>query len=47
MVRTFYCDYDLMYPADGLDDDLLISMVNNFFLAADWYTDYLLGEGAI
>ena len=47
MARTFYCDYDLMYSDAGIDDDLLIALIEEFFSAADWYTDYLIGEGAM
>lgn len=47
MSRTFYADYDLLYPSSGLDADFLASFLEEFFLAADIFTDYLIGEGAL
>ena len=47
MYRTFYCDYDLYYGEDGLDDALFVSIMQTFFEQADIYTDYLIGEDAI
>ena len=45
--RTFYADYDFLYPSSGLDADFLASFLEEFFLAADIFTDYLIGEGAL
>lgn len=47
LLRTFYADYDLFYPEAGVDNELLIRIVEEFLIKADIYTDYLVGEGAI
>ena len=47
MSRIFCCDYDLYYPASGLDDAFFVSIMEAFFAQAGFLTDYLIGEGAI
>ena len=46
MAHSFYWDYDLMYGEAGIEDALLVSVVDAFVQQSDILTDFLISEGA-
>ena len=44
--HTFFWDYDLLYGESGLDEGLLVSVIDAFIQQSDILTDFLISEGA-